>query len=161
MTDYHRDIVACILCAAHAKAHPKTKKNRVSICHCRKRVPPASWCQRAAVCQSGRAHPCPRVEKLGAGGCATNSTNYPQTLIPQAFGVPSVAACEVLCTNHTSCVGFQYCDHSNCNGACGIFGGSVEQYVKENGYPGVTCYLRPEHPWPLNPSQHVEGLAEK
>ena len=55
-------------------------------------------------------------------------------------------ACEGKCTalGEEKCAAFSFCDGSNCKGSCSLYPPPLEQYTRCNGYPGSTCYVRPQ-----------------
>ena len=59
---------------------------------------------------------------------------------------PDMEACEAKCTalGEEKFAAFSFCDGSNCKGSCALYPPPLEQYTRCNGYPGSTCYVRPQ-----------------
>ena len=95
-----------------------------------------------ADCRPGRDF-CPRLCDIGHGSCANATSGYPATIGP-AVTLKNQSACEAKCgALGDKCAAFSYCDDANCVGSCVLYPPPVSQYMKCNGYPGNTCYMRP------------------
>jgi len=75
----------------------------------------------------------------GPGGCSTRDAQYPVPNTTYA-GVERLQECHDYCYESKYCGAYQYCEGSNCHGACELFG--AEQIRGTNGFPGVSCYVR-------------------
>eukprot|EP01063_Lacrimia_lanifica_P024779 TRINITY_DN32621_c0_g1_i1.p1 TRINITY_DN32621_c0_g1~~TRINITY_DN32621_c0_g1_i1.p1 ORF type:complete len:400 (+),score=124.12 TRINITY_DN32621_c0_g1_i1:50-1249(+) len=91
-------------------------------------------------CLGGAAF-CPRPRSENTGSCATKDSAYPTALFSNA--TTSREECEALCASHgDGCAAFALSSTpspSSCTG----YPAPAAQYLHSNGYPGVTCYLRP------------------